>query len=327
MLTVSNVAAYSATLILSNHGSTWYYKYTSPSGGECSSAQTGRTANLTNINQNTTYTYAAYSDSGCATLLDAASSFLTKPGKVKWDSLTPIEAWDQYVIVDWIKLGNITEYKVQWRCGTEDWDDERSSTVTTTSRDVIQNLPSGVECHFRIAGKNASGYGEWSDVRSATPKGTTLVASNVESTTLTLTISTLLQSTWHFRHITPTIGTCHSNSGNNNKSANVQGLEAGTNYKFQSYARVGCPSLHISATSATILTKAAKVTGLSVNPLDTRLALSWTAQKSATSYKIQWKSGTEDWDATNRQTTSTSTSKTLTTLTNATQYSIRGGGC
>ena len=64
------------------------------------------------------------------------------------------------------------------------------------------------------------------------------------------------------------------------------------------------------------------MTGLSVTALDGKLSLSWTAQKSATSYKIQWKSGTQDWDATNRQTTSTTLSKDIS-LTNATQFTVR----
>ena len=83
MLTASNVLSTSATLTLANHTGNWYYKHTTPTGGQCSTAQTGTTASLTNLSPNTSYTYKAYSDSGCTTanLLATASAFLTKPGK------------------------------------------------------------------------------------------------------------------------------------------------------------------------------------------------------------------------------------------------------
>ena len=67
-LTSSAVEATTATLNLANHSGDWYYKHTTPSNGACSGkvAAGAGTADLT-VSAGTSYTYAAYSDSGCAT--------------------------------------------------------------------------------------------------------------------------------------------------------------------------------------------------------------------------------------------------------------------
>ena len=323
------------TLNMANYGGTWYYKYTSPDGGTCSTGQTGKTA-TPSLSQNTNYTFAAYSNSTCTTLLDAARSFLSLPGKVSWDAIRPGE---HIIEAGWHRLSGITEYRFQWKCGTEDWYDDGASLnecrlnknagrevrdcslKQNQSRHIAENLASDVPCSVRVAGKNTSGYGEWSDVRTATPSGTTFTASNIKATTVTMTVGNNVSNSWNYKQLTPTVGSCTSGGRGNADSINVTGLEAGTAYKFRAYSgSIGCGT--VMATSATFLTAPPKVTGLSVTELDGKLALSWTAQKSATSYKIQWKSGTQDWDATNRQTTATTLSKDIS-LTNATQYTIR----
>ena len=81
MLTASSVEDDTATLTIANHTGDWYYKYTTPTGGDCSSsAVTGTAASLTDLSTNTDYTYKAYSDSGCTTEL-ATETLLTKPGQ------------------------------------------------------------------------------------------------------------------------------------------------------------------------------------------------------------------------------------------------------
>ena len=70
----------------------------------------------------------------------------------------------------------------------------------------------------------------------------------------------------------------------------------------------------------------ARVTGLTVASGDARLAVNWTAVDNATGYKVQWKSGGQDYNTTNRQFTVTSgstTSHTITGLANGTEYTVR----
>ena len=66
----------SATLTIGNYSDIWYYQYTVPSGGQCSSPISGTMAGANNLSSDTSYTFTAYSDSGCTTSI-ASASFTT----------------------------------------------------------------------------------------------------------------------------------------------------------------------------------------------------------------------------------------------------------
>ena len=66
-----------------------------------------------------------------------------------------------------------------------------------------------------------------------------------------------------------------------------------------------------------------RVSGLRAAAGNASLDLSWAAQVGASSYKIQWRSTAEDWDAGSRQATSPTASKKLDGLTNGTDYVVR----
>ena len=87
-LTASNVAATTATLTIAHHTGNWWYKHTTPTGGVCSTnAVTGSSATVT-LSGNTSYTFAAYSDSSCSTLLATAASFTTPAATVSVSNLS-----------------------------------------------------------------------------------------------------------------------------------------------------------------------------------------------------------------------------------------------
>ena len=70
----------------------------------------------------------------------------------------------------------------------------------------------------------------------------------------------------------------------------------------------------------------ARVTGLTVASGDARLVVNWTAVDNATGYKVQWKSGGQDYNTGDRQFTvpsGTTTSHTITGLANGTEYTVR----
>ena len=77
-LTASNVTATTATLTIANHSGDWYYKHTN-TGATCEGPVSGTSKNLTGLTASTSYTYSAYSDSGCTTgnLLATAAQFTT----------------------------------------------------------------------------------------------------------------------------------------------------------------------------------------------------------------------------------------------------------
>ena len=68
-LTASNVTDTTATLSIAGHTGAWYAKYTSPAVGTCSSAINEDATDLMSLIRNATYTFEAYSDSGCTTVI------------------------------------------------------------------------------------------------------------------------------------------------------------------------------------------------------------------------------------------------------------------
>ena len=76
----------------------------------------------------------------------------------------------------------------------------------------------------------------------------------------------------------------------------------------------------IGSASATAFatTAPAQVMGLMVEPGDMQLEVNWTAVDNATGYKVQWKSGVQDYNTGDRQATVTSGSTTTYTIPNLT---------
>ena len=143
-LSVSAVTAITATLTLSNHTGNWYYKYTTPTGGSCSSAVSGASTNLTGLIVATTYTFKAYSDNNCsAANVLASETFLTKPAQVSGVSLAPNNA---SLNVKWTAVTRATGYKVQWKSGSDDYNTTtRQQTITSgsTTSATISSLTNG----------------------------------------------------------------------------------------------------------------------------------------------------------------------------------------
>ena len=67
----------------------------------------------------------------------------------------------------------------------------------------------------------------------------------------------------------------------------------------------------------------AQVTGVHVLGEGGRLRVAWNAVTGATSYKVQWKSGTQSYNTSSRQATATEASHVITGLTAGTTYTVR----
>ena len=93
-LSASDASATTMKLTIVNHSGAWHYKYTSPTGGTCSGAVSAgtTTARATGLNFGASYTFAAYSDSSCSTLLATASSFTTLTTLSPYLDATDVEA-------------------------------------------------------------------------------------------------------------------------------------------------------------------------------------------------------------------------------------------
>ena len=102
-------------------------------------------------------------------------------------------------------------------------------------------------------------------------------------------------------------------------------MTAGTRYVYKAYSDSSCSTeLTSGITDVELLTKPVQVTGLRATTGDASLNMSWSpVTGTVTGYKVQWKSGDQNYDITRQNTVSSGTSNTITGLSNGTSYTLR----
>ena len=398
-LSASKVEATTATLTIGNYTPSWYYKYTSPTGGACSTnAVSGASVDLSDLTPGTSYTFKAYSDSGCSMELAAASAFLTKPAKTTG---VTIKTLNGKLGVSWSEVTSATGYKVQWKSGNQNYHKDRRTTVNSGTKHTIPSLTNDTKYTLQVAAVNGTGDGAWSDAATGTPATETLTASEITRTSAKLTLAnyagdwsykstaahspcnaiadgttevsltelkadteytyaafsssncgptsaeiaretfitpeaaTLTASdveadsakltignhtaAWWYKRTAPTgDSTCHSVPANDDDD-DLSNLDSGTSHIYKAYSDSSCSK---ELASETLVTLPGKTAGVSLDPGSEEIGVSWTAVTGAASYKVQWKSGSEEYDS-SRQATPTNASHTITGLTNDTKYTLR----
>ena len=118
-LTVSNLTATGATLTIANHTGDWYYKHTSPEGGTCSCPVSGASATVT-MTANTDYTFAAYGEVSCSSLLAKTIEFSTGELPSAPTSVTATavagENGEKYLSGSWQEPLWASKYHVTYTC-------------------------------------------------------------------------------------------------------------------------------------------------------------------------------------------------------------------
>ena len=308
-LTASSVEATTATLGIANYSGTWYYKRTSPSAGQCTSAGSGATASLSGLDSGASYTFKAYSDSSCANELDSAD-LLTKPGKVAGVSAT---AGNTSLAVSWTATTGAASYKIQWKSGTDDWDATNRQATSTTASKTLSSLTNDTAYTIRVAAVNTTGDGAWSDEATGTPSAVTLTASNVTSGGATLTLAGHTAA-WYYKYTAPSGGDCSSAVSAGTATATLTDLRGSTGYTFNAYGDSSCstllataPAFTTSAPTAPSAPTGLTIRGNSLSCLDGNqnvtsfdFTLDWTAANAngapVTSHRVFWrKKGTTDW--------------------------------
>ena len=205
---------------------------------------------MTGLDEDSSYTYAAYSDSTCSTLLATASSFTTLMPKTTGVSVST-GAGSGKLTVSWTAVTNATGYTVQWKSGSDDYASTREGTSTGTSH-TISGLTDGTEYTIRVQATKTGNTGEWSDDATGTPAAVGLAASNVGATGATLTISNYVLDWWYEGDQNGAVCT-KVDAGT--KTATLSGLDSGTAYVYKAYSKSGCASTDLIATAASFTTK------------------------------------------------------------------------
>ena len=295
-------------------GGTWYSKVTPPAGAACQSSVF--VFNITGKSSGTKHTIGAYSDSGCSTRLTSLD-FTTKPAIVSGVSAT---ARDTALEVAWTAAAGaaVTGYEAQWKSGAQNWDAANRQVSTTRTRAMLTGLVNGTQYTVRVRAKTATEGGVWSYNATGTPSAMALTLTAAPTAAGGAFTLSNHSGDWWYKITPPATANCNQGPSGGGTFVSSS-LNSGAEYTLTAYGNSSCTT---ALTSLDFLTLPGKTTGVTLSNQGASLGVKWTAVTGADSYKVQWKSGTESFGST-RQTTSTTTSATISSLTNNTAHDVR----
>ena len=242
--------------------------------------------------------------------------------------------------VSWTAVSDASGYRVQWKSGNEDYDESRQAVVTggDTVSQTITGLTAGTEYTIRVIAvmDNADDSPPSSEV-SGTPKA--LPPAQVTDAELSAGVEQLDVSwsvvsdasgykvQWKSGEEDYDEARQAVVTGGNTVNYTIAGLTAGTSYTIRiigtkAHADDGAPSTEVTGSPKAGLP--AQVEGVEVTSGVEQLEVLWTEVSNADGYKVQWKSGTEDYGE-ERQAVLTggeTVSYTITGLTAGTEYTV-----
>ena len=243
--------------------------------------------------------------------------------------------------VSWTALQEANGYKVQWKSGDQDYDDTRLAEIADgdTESYTISGLAAGTEYTVRvIATTEGSDGGPPSIEAAGIPKASAPsqvtgveVSAGVEELEVSWTAVSGADGykvQWKSGDEAYDDARQAVLSGGETDSHTIADLTPGTEYTVRVFATKAHADEGASSDEATGVPKAsppAQVTGVEVDPGFEELDVSWDAVSDADGYKVQWKSGAEDYDE-ERQVAllgGETISYTIIDLTADTEYTIR----
>ena len=244
-LTASAVTATGATLTIGAHTAQWWYQADTGPHATCQGpvAANTSTKNLTGLKPGTTYTYKAYSATGCpsANLLAAADAFTT-PAALTASNVTATGA-----------TLTIAGHTGQWWYQAETGPHAtcQGPVAADTSTKALTGLTPGTTYTYKAY--SATGCASANEIAAAASfTAIGLSASNVTTTTATLTLDGA-PSTWYLKRSSPADPACTTKTTNTHS---LSTLTAGTWYAYKAYSATGCASANeiASATFSTAVT-------------------------------------------------------------------------
>ena len=315
-----------------------YRQGTSGSWSDGPQDETGTSATITSLMANTGYQVRVQADNGegQSMWVQSASTLSTgalpAPGQV-----TSVQITEQVgqLRVTWNAATNASGYKVQWKSGTQSYNTTNRQAAVTATNHTISNLTAGTQYTVRVT---ATRQNAPDGTPSAERTGTPMAAAPGQVTNVQVTEQVgQLQVTWNaatnasgykvqWKSGTQSYNTTNRQAAVTATSHTISNLTAGTQYTVRVTATRqntadGTPSAERTGTP--MAAAPGQVTNVQVTEQVEQLRVTWNAATNASGYKVQWKSGTQSYNTTNRQATVTATSHTISNLTAGTQYTVR----
>ena len=249
-LTAGTATATGMTLTIAGHNAAWYHGYTTPSGDDCSAeaVQAGTPSKaVTGLDSNTAYTFKAYGDSGCSTVLAAAAApVATLPPKPAKPAATTGAGSGKLTLESSVTgTAPLTKWQYKKKKDGDAWDDDWTdvSGTSKTLSHTVSGLTDGSAYRFKVRARNASGFGAESDESdesaAATPRAPALSAGTATATGMTLTVADWSEA-WRWKRTAPTAGDCSTEVAAGTKTATVTDLESNTAWTFKAYSDGNC---------------------------------------------------------------------------------------
>ena len=243
------------------------------------------------------------------------------------------------LLVSWEESTDANGYKVQWKSGTQEFNEtDRQQTVTgvdSTSYEIT-GLAVGTEYTVRVIATKSNadkGFARAEFTGIPTPGQVTGVAVTPQGRSLLVFWNTLADAHgYKVQWKSVALGQQFNETdrqqtvtGGDSTSYAITGLVAGREYTVRVIAtrddaNNGQPSLEVTGIPAP-----GRVTGVTVTPGIRSLLVSWDTLSDAHGYKVQWKSGDQDFgtDRQQRVTGGSTTSYVITGLIAGREYAVR----
>ena len=258
------------------------------------------------------------------------------------------------LVVEWTAVDNATGYKVQWKSGVESYNTgDRQATVASVSASshTIHGLTNDTEYAVQvIATRTGANDGPPAAEVKGTPALPTAPGVTLTKSTLTVTgedangdTYTVVLNTQPTADVTVTVAGHAGTDLTPNPSSlsfTTQNWETAQTVTVTATDDADTTNDSVTLTHSATSTDAdydgititdvtvtvndndtAQVTGVMVASGNAQLVVSWAAVDNATGSEVQWKSGAEDYNTTDRQ--ATATSHTFPGLTNDTEYAVQ----
>ena len=243
--------------------------------------------------------------------------------------------------VAWNKVADADAYKVQWKSGEEDYDESRQALLPggDSVSYTVTGLTPGTQYTIRVLAtkENAEDGPPSEEVtgipkesRPAQVKGVAVIpgVDELEVTWTAVSNADRYKVQWKSGEEDYDEERQAVLTGMDTLSHTIADLSGGTEYTVRVLATKdnaddGLPSEEVSGIPKA--TPPAQVTGVAVEPGFEELEVSWDAVSDADGYKVQWKSGSQDYDEVRQVALlgGETTSYTIIDLTVDTEYTVR----